>query len=126
MSVAKPVSNAIAKALKMFGVPILFRVSTDDEVYNPETGETTQTYTEFYAQGLKEAYTQKDLIGDNNLINIGDLKITTQLISTDGDLFSVEQNDEIVIDNIIYTIISIAPTFLQDKTIVFEIQARNS
>lgn len=99
----------------------LVRVTTGE--YDPETGSTPVTTTQYDGSGFRENYRQQDI--DGSRIKQGDVKILISPVLLNGsDMPQPISQDKILFDGDTYTVQNVDPWDYAGLAVGFSVQAR--
>lgn len=99
----------------------LIRVTTGE--YDPDTGTTPVTTTQYDGSGFRENYKQSDI--DGSRIKQGDVKILISPLLLDGtDTPRPISQDKILFDGDTYTVQNVDPWDYAGLAVGFSVQAR--
>jgi len=99
----------------------LVRITTGE--YDPETGTTPVTTTQYDGSGFRENYRQQDI--DGSRIKQGDVKILISPLLLDGtDTPQPISQDKILFDGDTYTVQNVEPWDYAGLAVGFSVQAR--
>lgn len=91
--------------------------------YDPETGTSPSTTTDYAGSGLRQSYDLKDV--DGTLILAGDVKFLVSPVLLDGsDTPEPQTLDIVLFDGQQYTVQSVKPWNYAGLAVGFEVQAR--
>lgn len=99
----------------------LVRVTTGE--YDPETGTTPDTTTQYDGSGFRENYRQQDI--DGSRIKQGDVKLLiSPVLLTGADMPKPVSQDKILFDGDTYTVQNVEPWNYAGLNVGFSVQAR--
>ena len=99
----------------------LRRTTTGD--YDPATGGVSVTTVDYAGSAFRDSYSRAEI--DGTLIRADDAKLLLSPIQLDGtDLPSPEQQDRIIFDGNVYSIVAVRPWNYAGLAVGFEVQAR--
>lgn len=118
MSLAQNLIPVIAGIINDFGSDIVLK-KIGSSRYDVALGKTVTTPgTETSLKATYETYSSNEIMG---LIQAGDIKV---LVAFNENIYFDIATDKLVIGSIEYSIISIQPQVLQNKTLFWEVQVR--
>ncbi|RJG10917.1 hypothetical protein D3879_14650 [Pseudomonas cavernicola] len=92
-------------------------------VYDPETGTSPDTITDYAGSGLRDSYKLTDV--DGSLIKQGDVKfIVSPVLLNGADMPEPKTQDLIVFDGSTYTVQAVDPWNYAGLAVGFVVQAR--
>jgi len=99
----------------------LVRVTIGD--YDPETGSTPDTTTQYDGSGFRDTYKQSDI--DGSRIKQGDVKLlVSPVLLTGADMPKPVSQDKILFDGDTYTVQNVEPWNYAGLNVGFSVQAR--
>jgi len=99
----------------------LVRVTAGD--YDPETGTTPETTTQYDGSGFRDTYKQSDI--DGSRIKQGDVKLLiSPVLLTGADMPKPVSQDKILFDGDTYTVQNVEPWNYAGLNVGFSVQAR--
>lgn len=99
----------------------VIHVSTGE--YDPETGTTPDTTTQYDGSGFRDTYKQSDI--DGSRIKQGDVKLLiSPVLLTGADMPKPVSQDKIIFDGDIYTVQNVEPWNYAGLNVGFSVQAR--
>ena len=108
-------ASTATRLINRFGGNVTLRIKTGG-TYDPVTGANTDTFADAVVQGAKLNFVNADI--DGTLIRLGDVKVLV-----DG-LFTLTQDDKIIIGSDEYEIINAMPLAPGDTRLITTVQCR--
>jgi hypothetical protein len=104
------------------GLELTLRRTVPGE-YDPETGTSTDTTTDYAGSGLRDSYDLKDV--DGSLVKSGDVKfLVSPLLLNGADMPEPKTQDKVLFDGDTYNVESVKPWDYAGLAVGFEVQGR--
>jgi len=114
----KRMRAAAQRLIDDFGKPTtLQRTST---TYDPGTGTTTETTTDYSVNGVLEAYSENRI--DGTLVKVGDMRLTVP--ARDLAVTPDQTVDRVIIDGTQWSIVNIGRLYSGAQVATYEMQVR--
>ena len=115
MNLANELKPRVLQTINDFGSDAILKSETTS-TYDPATGTSTTTESEKTLKVIVEAYTAMEMIGD---VLSGDLKVMIPNVDVVPTI-----KDKIIFNGLIYNIINIEPSILQNEVLYYQLQVR--